>query len=183
MLSTEAVAKGGYDYAFIQDQSQNPALYQSDPVTNASVSSWCSTLSDNIRRSSPSCTVILENTWSYSGSSYGGYVSYDNFDSLLADGTASMAKAAGDWISPIGQAFALCRSRYPEINLYHSDNKHQGAAGAYLKACVNYLVLFGGRFDSNAADCGLDPATAAKLRSVAEETVCGNESYYYIERQ
>ena len=183
VLSTEAVAKGGYDYAFIQDQSQNPALYQSDPVTNASVSSWCSTLSDNIRRSSPSCTVILENTWSYSGSSYGGYVSYDNFDSLLADGTASMARAAGDWISPIGQAFALCRSRYPEINLYHSDNKHQGAAGAYLKACVNYLVLFGGRFDSNAADCGLDSATAAKLRSVAEETVCGNESYYYIERQ
>lgn len=29
------------------------------------------------------------------------------------------------------------------INLYDKDNKHQSIYGAYLKACVNYLILFG----------------------------------------
>lgn len=53
---------------------------------------------------------------------------------------------------------------------------------AYLKACVNYLVLFGERFGADPADCGLNPDKAAYLRSVAEQIVLGNEGDYFIER-
>ena len=35
---------------------------------------------------------------------------------------------------------------------------------------------------SHTADCGLNPTYTAKLRAVAEETVLGNESKYYITR-
>ena len=65
-----------------------------------------------------------------------------------------MAKAAGTWISPIGEAFRIVREGSSGINLYHTDNKHQSVYGAYLKACVNYLVLYGTAF-------GSAPATAA----------------------
>ncbi len=181
-LSTEAINKAGYDYAFIQDQSQNPAKFASDPTTNASVNTYCKLLADKVRTASPSCQVILENTWSFTSGTYGGFNSYENFDALLASGCQTMATNANTWISPIGQAFALCRSTYPSINLYHSDSKHQGPNGAYLKACVNYLVIFGEKFDSNAANCGLDATVAANLRSIAEQVVLGHESDYKIVR-
>lgn len=182
LLAQEEINKGGYGYIFLQDQSQGPANYASDPVTNASTLTNCNTLAAQVRAKSPSAQLILENTWSYTGSSYGGFTSLANFDKLLAEGTMTMAKSISSWISPIGQAFTLCRSKYPAIKLNYTDDKHQSNEGAYLKACVNYLVLFGEKFDSNVSNCDLDPADAAKLRAIAEEVVLGNESNYLITR-
>ena len=47
---------------------------------------------------------------------------------------------------------------------------------------MNYLVLFGERFGSDPADCGLDATKAAYLRSVAEQVVLGHEDDYLIRR-
>lgn len=181
-LTAEAIAKGGYDYAFIQDQSGNPALYAKSASENASVSANCKTLSDNIRAASSGCKVVLENTWAYSGSSFGGYTDFATFDGLLASGTKAMAQNAGDQISPIGQAFKVVREGSSGINLYYTDNKHQSDYGAYLKACVNYLVLFGKPFGEKPADCGLNSTKTAYLRSVAEQVVLGHEIEYLIIR-
>ncbi len=179
-LSNEVVGLGGYDFAFLQDQSENPAIFALSGT--ASISDAAVALADKVRAASPSCQVILENTWSFNGKagSYGGTLA--SFDGYLASGTKAMAQAASAWVSPIGQAFARCRELYPSVNLYHTDNKHQSAYGAYLKACVNYLVLFGERFSSAPADCGLNPQIAADLRSIAEEIVLGHEQYYLIIR-
>ncbi len=156
-LSNEAVGLGGYDFAFLQDQSENPAIFALSGT--ASIRDAAVALADKVRAASPACQVILENTWSFNGKagSYGG--SLASFDGYLASGTKAMAQAASAWVSPIGQAFARCRELYPSVNLYHTDNKHQSAYGAYLKACVNYLVLFGERFSSDglrhkSASCG-----------------------------
>lgn len=179
-LSNEAVGLGGYDFAFLQDQSENPAIFALSGT--ASISDAAVALADKVRAASPSCQVILENTWSFNGKagSYGGTLA--SFDGYLASGTKAMAQAASAWVSPIGQAFARCRELYPSVNLYHTDNKHQSAYGAYLKACVNYLVLFGERFSSAPADCGINPQIAADLRSIAEEIVLGHEQDYLIIR-
>ena len=179
-LSNEAVGLGGYDFAFLQYQSENPAIFALSGT--ASIRDAAVALADKVRAASPACQVILENTWSFNGKagSYGG--SLASFDGYLASGTKAMAQAASAWVSPIGQAFARCRELYPSVNLYHTDNKHQSAYGAYLKACVNYLVLFGERFSSDPADCGINPQVAADLRAIAEEIVLGHEQDYLIVR-
>ncbi len=84
-------------------------------------------------------------------------------------------------MSPIAPAFEEARGN-GSINLYTSDNKHQSEYGAYLKACVNYLVLYGEEFGENPADCGLDPVKTPYLRRVAEDAVLGHEGEYFIER-
>lgn len=179
-FTTDAIDIGGYDYAFIQDQSQSPALYGRDGTP--SISSNCTALVNKIRAKSPSCTVILEQTWTFSGGTYGGFTDFPTFERYNAEGTRAMAEAAGTWMSPIAQAFRTVREGGSGINLYHTDNKHQSSYGAYLKACVNYLVLFGEAFGPSPADCGIEPEKAAYLRSVAQQTVLGHESEYRIQR-
>ena len=183
-LTTVAINMGKFHYAFIQDQSAAHANYASDKTANAATLTNSQALKDKILAKVSTCNVILENTWSFAGSNgnYGGFTSFENFDNLLLSGSLSIAKSIGSPVSPIGQAFKLAREKHPEIELYDDDVKHQGPYGAYLKACVNYLVLYGERFGSNPADCGLNPTATAKLRAVAEETVLGNESKYYITR-
>ena len=79
-----------------------------------------------------------------------------------------LAKAARTAVSPIGEAFRISREERPDIDLFSKDKKHQSEYGTYLKACVNYLMIFGGKFNGNASACGLDPEICAYLRSVAE---------------
>ena len=179
-FSTDAIDIGGYDYAFIQDQSQNPATYGRDGT--ASIAANCTALADKIRAKSASCQVILEQTWTFSASNYGGFTDFATFESYNAAGARAMAEAAGTWVSPIGVAFRIVREGTSGINLYHTDNKHQSVYGAYLKACVNYLVLYGEAFGSSPADCGIEPSKAAYLRSVAEQVVLGHENEYLIQR-
>lgn len=179
-FSTDAIDIGGYDYAFIQDQSQNPATYGRDGT--ASIAANCTALADKIRAKSASCKVILEQTWTFSASSYGGFTDFATFESYNAAGARAMAEAAGTWVSPIGVAFRIVREGSSGINLYYTDNKHQSVYGAYLKACVNYLVLYGEAFGSSPADCGIEASKAAYLRSVAEQVVLGHENEYLIQR-
>ena len=94
-----------------------------------------------------------------------------NADEALAKGTRKVAKRSGAGVSPIGDAFTICRKMYPEINLLHTDGHHQSPKGTYLKACVNYLMLFGQKFGPSPSNCDIDPDTAAKLRGVAEHVV------------
>lgn len=180
--SAYTVALGGYDYAFIQDQSQNPALYAQNPTANAVVNNSCLELVKRIKAASPQCQIILENTWAYPSGTYGGFTSYEEFDRLLAEGAKTMAQNAGTWISPIGQAFAKVRTERPDITILYTDDKHPAVNGAYLKSCVNCLVLTGKAFGDNTANCDTDAATAAYLRKAAESVVLGHESDYLIER-
>lgn len=176
----EAVDSGGYDYALLQDQSVNAARYARDG--DAQVLEDLKTLKSRIVRKSPDCKVILERTWSYSGKEAGGFETAANLDKYLEKGNKELASKAHTWLSPIGVAFNTVYRERPDIKLLYKDDKHQGPAGSYLKACVNYLVITGQPFHGNVDRCGLDPATAAYLQSVAEKTVLGKESRYHIKR-
>ena len=156
-------------YAFFQGESNEPAKYGEEPADNADIADAVKALSDRIRQSSPSCQVILEATWASTHDHYEGFGSMDNFDRLLEAGAAALGRYAGDLVSPIGKAFKEVRNGSSGINLYHTDDYHQGPYGAYLKACVNYLVLCKTRFGTHPADCGLDPAKTAVLRTAAEK--------------
>lgn len=169
-LSKAAVKEGGYDFAIIQDQSQNPARYSSNPEKYGSVLENFKALVSEIRKYSPECQIILDRTWAYPGGNSGGFGDYEVFDSLLADGAEKMAMSGeGTLIAPVGEAFTECRERFPEIELYCDDRKHPSEAGAYLKACVEYSVLAGKSFGRYPDDCRLPAEIAARLRSIAED--------------
>ena len=174
--SLNAIAEGGFDYAFIQDQSQQHANYYMDPTAQKAVLDDTKTLVSKIKAQSSNCQPILEATWSYSDASYGGYADYERFDKALQGGALLISDAANTWMSPIGAAFQKARAE--GISLYHTDNKHPGPNGSYLKACVNYLMIYGQAFDANASDCIIDAATAAKLRRIAEEVVLADINKY-----
>lgn len=176
----EAINAGNYDYCFLQDQSVNPARLARDGKTE--VLDDLINLKSRIIRKSPDCTVILEHTWSYSGKEAGGMGTQDELDKYLRKGTKTMARKGHTWYSPIGEAFNRVYKERPDIHLLDKDDKHQSQEGAYLKACVNYLVITGKRFSGPVACGGLSPATAAYLRTVAEKTVLGKGLRYGIKR-
>lgn len=175
--SLDAIRKGHFDYVFLQDQSQQHSNYYMDPAANKSVLDDTKSIIAEIRQKSPSVNPILENTWSYSASSYNNFGSHDNFDKALYGGGLLISDEAGCWLSPIGVAFQKARAAGIS-DLYHSDDKHPGVNGSYLKACVNYLMIYGEAFTADAADNIVDAATAVRLRTIAEEVVLGNISKY-----
>lgn len=166
--SRAAVDFGGYDYAFLQDQSANPARYSRDK--DKTVLEDFKTLRKNVLAASPDCKVFLERTWSYSGFEAGGFGTKDNLEYHLVKGARKMARKGHAKVSPIGDAFVAAEAIRPEVRLLGPDEHHQSLEGAYLKACVNYLIITGKAFHGEPADCGVDPDVAAFLRSVAEKT-------------
>jgi hypothetical protein len=74
-----------------------------------------------------------------------------------------------DRVAPGADAFLICTEKYPEINLYHTDNSHHGAGeGAYLLACVMAIEFLDIDLDDCTYTAGLDEATVAKLKECAK---------------
>ena len=190
-FSQRVVAEGGYDKAIIQDGSYYHAEYTvgkdalkdvTPEYTPEEILAYTKRLSAAIKEKSPNSKVILESVWSYSYKSTGGYLgfgSFEAFDAAQWQGSNAIAAADPnvDIVSPIGKAFALARSQYGFNSAYnwllYTDNYHPNRYGSYLKACVNYLILFGERFGSHPADCDVPAAEAAKLREIATKIVFG----------
>ena len=183
-FSQRLIAEGGYDRAIIQDGSYYHAEYAAGSksaivgtdaeYTPEEILHYTKLLSAAIKEKSPESKVILESVWSYPYKTVGnflGFGSYEKFDEMQWKGSNAIADADPntDLVSPIGKAFKEVRNGSSGINLYHTDDYHQGPYGAYLKACVNYLVLCKTRFGTHPADCGLDPAKTAVLRTAAEK--------------
>jgi len=160
-----------YDYAFLQGQSQEPAVFATDMAVHRDIRFALCDLCDVIRSLSPDCNIYVENTWAYGSGNCGGFGSLEKFDELLAQGTAKIATASRSNITPVGQAFAAVRAEGNPVNLLGNDDKHQSLAGSYLKACVEYLVISGKPFKGEVPSCGLSATDASYLRKIAEKTV------------
>lgn len=167
----------GYDFVLMQEQSTRYSDYAKSP--QEATLSDCRSLSARFREGSPAATIILENTWPFPKSNWNGFGSSAEFERQLLQGTMAVARADENVnrVSPIGVAFDKAVAAGLS-DLFYTDSKHPNRNGAYLKSCVNYLMMFGERFDANASDGGCDPAVASRLRSIAEETVIGHESEY-----
>ena len=115
---------------------------------------------------------MYERTWASSTDNYRGYGSYDKLDYLIKTGVEKLVADVdhkGIIISPIGLGFRVAREQ--NVNLIHTDNKHQSREGAYMKACINYLFVYKTRFTANVSNCGLDAAVAKRIRDIAERVV------------
>lgn len=164
-------AEDTFDFVFLQNQSQLHARFGQDPARYPYVLADAKELTGRVRQYSPEAVIFLESTWSYPAGNCGGFGSLEAFDRLSDQGTELLAGICGDKVSYIGRAFALARQTCPDIPLLADDQKHQNGYGSYLKACVNYLMIYGEPFDKNASYCGLDENMTARLRKVAEESM------------
>ena len=170
--TNDLVAEGGYDYVFLQDQSQAAARVGKDRKKYDNLIRNIAAMAAKVRTNSEDCKAVVEYTWAYAKNDYGSFGSLEAFDKYGKKGAGIMAKAVGNAeVSPIAEAFAIVRKERPDINLYHTDNHHQSLYGSYLKSCVNYLVMFGEPFGDSPSDYLVEPEIAAYLRSVAERTV------------
>lgn len=191
-FSQRVVAEGGYDKAIIQDGSYFHAEYGAGSASAIQgvepkyspeeILALTKRMSAAIKAASPSAEVILESVWSYPYKTVGNYLgfgSFEAFDAAMWKGSTEILEADPNVsrLSPIGKAFAAARSKYGFDSAYnyllYTDNYHPSRYGSYLKACVNYLILFGEKFGPNPADCDIPAADAAKLRAAAEEIVFG----------
>ncbi|MDE7407187.1 MAG: hypothetical protein K2M76_02100 [Muribaculaceae bacterium] len=168
--SQDVTDKSGYDMVLLQDYS----IAHSDYAANQDSARLDATrkLSEIFRAKSPKARIILENTWIFPRGNWSGYGSPEKFSEQLQKGAQMLAAECKDIdrISPIRVAFDMAYAEGID-GLWVDDKKHQGLNGAYLKACVNYLMLYGGSFNKNVPDCGIDPDTAAALRRIAAKAV------------
>lgn len=169
--TTKAILEGEYSYAILQDQSQTPAKYALNPKGNVQSRNNFITMTNRIFGWSPRAMIIVEETWAYVGDKFGGFASMTEFDNYIQNGARLYAEVIRGKVSPTGTAFATVRSERPDINLYAEDNIHPSAYGSYLKSCVNYLTIFGGKFSSSKENCGLDPEICKYLKTVAKKAV------------
>lgn len=167
--SLDVLAEGGYDWFLLQDQSTQAARYGRD--STELIMEYTKSMSHLIRHFSPKVKILLEQTWAFKQDDYGSFGSYEYFDQCSTVGAGKLSKAISATVSPIAKAFAIVRDERPDIEIYSTDDHHPAAYGAYLKACVNYLIMFGQPFTSDKANFALDPATCAYLKNVAERTV------------
>lgn len=167
----------GYEAVFLQDQSLAHAHYGQNPRQYCLIASDTKEIVARVKTYSPDARIILEQTWSYEKFDFGGFGSLERFDEYATKGAAAIARKARTELSPIAQAFILARKDCPEVDLLAPDRHHQSQYGAYLKACVNYLLLSGKPFgepsDPVLLDCDLEAEKCAALRRVAERTVLG----------
>ena len=71
-------------------------------------------------------------------------------------------------VAPAADAFLICTEKYPDINLYHTDNSHHSDNGAYLIACVMAITYFDMDLTDNTFTAGLDEETANALKECAK---------------
>lgn len=166
-----ALYVGAYDCVFLQDQSQAFARYGENPKQYRLQEQDTRELVERVRMYSPKARIWLEQTWAYPAGNCGGFDTMESFDRYSAIGAKRLARQNRTAVSPIANAFAIVRSERPDIDLYEPDRKHQSLMGTYLKSCVNYLLIFGGSYSANTANCGIEAEKAQYLRSVAERVV------------
>ncbi len=89
----------------------------------------------------------------------------------LAERYTKAGNALKTLVIPAGLAFARARLKYPDIRLYVRDKRHPTRAGSYLAAATTFAALYGRSPEKLTFRAGLQEETAAKLQTIAWETV------------
>jgi len=150
------------------------------------------TLYKQIRKSSPRTKVLLYETWARAkGHEYYTGVSTEKTFVDPAEMAAELHKnytelhhrlealEPGDQVglALVGEAFARCTNKYPDIKLHWSDKHHSSIQGGYLTALVIYASLFHDSPKGAAHEIfgiTLDPVEAEKLQQIADEVTSPN---------
>ena len=184
-VSCDAIEMGGYDYAFLQDQSLHSLRIGTD--VDQDVVGYMGKMVAKVKEHSPNAKCFIELTW---GRRNGNdnikgkkledlvnghpefFTDYTTNQRIMTKNTTAMAEQLGVGLSPVGLAWEIVRRERPDIDMYTKDGSHPSYAGSYLSAAVGYQTLFHEPFKAD-TPVKLDPEIAKYLRSVAERVVLG----------
>ena len=178
---TEALAKGGFDYVVIQEQSTLPA--HSTRLVAAETYHYTHILDSLIKKGSPDAHVIIYMTWGHKYTnvhnkkekdpSYPMDGNYDFFQNRMITSGVEMAYENHAWCAPVGIAWQKVRHKYPYIELYAKDGYHPSLEGSFMAAhCFLSTILQKPYVSSFTA--GLPEHIASILRQEAQNAVFGN---------
>ncbi len=182
-ISCETVEQGGYNYAFLQDQSLNSLRIGT--VADQDVVEYMGKMAVKVKEYSPKAKLFIELTWGRKNGNDATkskklrnlveahpeyFTDYATNQRVITEKTTAMAQELGLELSPVGVAWEIVRRERPDIELYYKDCYHPSDAGSYLSAAVAYLTIFKEPFKAD-TPVRLDPEVARYLRSVAERVV------------
>ena len=155
--AASAIARGGWDYVVLQEQSTLPVKNRLR-------------YHDNVRLFDAAIKMIHAKTMLYlTWARANALTTQDAIDSAVED----IAREIGAGIVPVGVAWRAVTAKHPDIALYLPDGSHPTAAGAYLSACVFVGVLANvdPRILGAPSELDLDPLSAEALRSAAARAI------------
>lgn len=127
-----------FDYIVLQDQSQ--VAYKN----NTRFINGISALKNKIKQTQKHAEIYLYETWGSPFSANEDKITVPEMEKKLRDAYTAAGNDLGLRVSYIGKAFTDIYRHFPSINLYATDNRHQGYTGAYLSACVHVASMLGG---------------------------------------
>lgn len=128
--ASDAIAKGGYDYVVLQEQSTLPVKNPQRMAENVRL------FDAAIKRAGS--TTVLYLTWARQHS--------PDSQQAITDAYQSIGTELGALVVPVGLAWQSFLAKHENPELYDRDQSHPTLAGSYLAACVFLAVL-----------CGFDP--------------------------
>ena len=181
--TTDKIREGKWDYVFLQDQSQTPAVF---PKRFESGAKGLDKLID-----AAGAKTVFYQTWGRrDGDKMNAelFPTYESMQKALSKSYISAAKECDAILAPVGDTWALVREANPELGkaLYKGDGSHPSEKGAYLAACVFYATIFEKSPEPVSYKGGLSEEDAAEiLKAVRKTTDLGrrkNSKAYPVNR-
>ncbi|MGN1099212.1 MAG: leucine-rich repeat protein [Christensenellales bacterium] len=158
-------AASDYDVVVLQEQSTRPL------TSYAAFLAAAQSLKAKIDETQTACSIVLYATWGYAEEANSLSITIPEMGERLREKYDSAAAELGAKVSYVGNAFGTVYTDNPELNLYHTDNKHPSYTGSFLSACVHVATILNCDPTLSTYVGELDQTTAALLKSVAYDTV------------
>ena len=123
--SLARIRSGDFDAVVLQEQSLRPIQDPGEMMT------FAGKLTAAIKHAE--AHPILYLTWAREKT--------PETQSKLTQSYETVARKTGATVAPVGIAWAVVRSRRPELSLFSPDGSHPSTLGSYLAACVLFSTL------------------------------------------
>ncbi|HOY31389.1 MAG TPA: PKD domain-containing protein [Bacteroidales bacterium] len=142
VTSQTKIMTGGWDYAVIQGQSQEPITFYSQ------FNSGGSALNNLIKQYNPCAVTMPYMTWGRKNgdasncATFPVMCTYQGMDTTIRNRYLNLTAFINGEVSPVSVVWNYLRQNYPSIELYQADESHPSVAGSYAAACCFYATLF-----------------------------------------
>lgn len=163
-----------YDVVILQEQSQLPALAETDRTARQQFLEACTGLAGYIHQRQPATRIILFQTWARHRQAWlqapgAGALGAnpEEMQARLHRWYAEAARQCGAEVAPVGDLWRDNYRRAQPLMLHASDGSHPAMAGTYLAALVLVSVVYA--IPPTTHDDGsLPPETARQLRALVQ---------------
>ena len=152
----------GHDIVFLQDNGNCIADEEAKEKSRAA----CRTLHELIEKTGAKTYLYIRAPYGYDVHNLTPKEHGEALTALFGD----LGKELHAPCAHAAKAYAICREKHPEINLFWTDNAHTSVEGAYLSACCCYHALYGNLPDE-VFEGDIPHETALILKSIAREAM------------